>query len=631
MSRILLLLENRENRRLLMESLISTHEVIVPETEDALEEDFDLCLIDGPALERLWQQVVTRKNADASIFLPFLLITSRQDMGLATRHIWQSIDELIITPIERVELHARVEVLLRTRNATIQTESRRMECETQAREVTTILKTLPVGVFILDHEGGIVSANNCCHQVWGGSIPEIHRVSEYRRLQGWRVDNGTPLTSQEWPPAKAVQHGIVTLNEEIAIQRFDGTRGAILNSASPLRDEQGDITGGVWVIQDITERKTIETERGRLLAEYDATINSTADGLAVFDPDGKLVRVNPSVARMLQYSREDDRVPLEKYFADLVFETPDGQPIQTEDFPLTKALRGDEVCNTILVTHSPGKAPLWLSSSAAPIINSHGAMLGAVVSFTDVSAVHALQEQQKVLLQTVSHDLRSPMSIIKGYAELINAVVKQEGGHATIQKNLLAIDRSITRMDAMIQDLLDVTLWESGQFVLKRAKVNLRRYLDDMLHQGQYVLDTTRIQLDVPEALPWINVDSLRLERILLNLLSNALKYSAADSQVQVQASMQDDSVQIAIADQGRGIPRQALPYLFQRFYRVPGERKSEGIGLGLYITRVMVEAHGGRIWVESAVGKGSTFYFTLPIALNEPIDSSSLTRNQNK
>ncbi|MHB9106299.1 MAG: sensor histidine kinase [Armatimonadota bacterium] len=619
MSCILLLLDNRLNQRLLMEALSSRYDIIIPETDDALDDDFDLCLIDGPALERLWQRVATRKSAELLIFLPFLLITARQDMGLATRHLWHSIDELINTPIERVELQARVEILLRTRQATVQTETRRMASEAQTREVSTILETLPVGVFILNKVGGIVSANAASCRVWGGPIPEISNVDEYQLFRGWRADNGTPVAPDEWAAAKVMKQGSNTLNDEIDILRFDGTRGTILNSATPLRNTAGQITGGIWVMRDITERKQIETERERLLAEYDATLNSTADGLVAFDSAGNLVRVNPAMARMFHYSEEDAGKPLADLFAMLTFEAPDGQPFPLDALPLTRALRGEQVFNVILVAHPPAQQPVWLSSSAAPILTDDGAMLGAVVSFTDISVVHALQEQQKVMLQTVSHDLRTPMAVIKGNAELVNAQIQQAGGDETIQQSLEAIDRSVKRMDVMLQDLVDVTLWESGQFSLKCEAVNLPRYLDALLQQVRTVLDITRIQVDVPDDLPSVSADSARLERILVNLLSNALKYSDPDTPVRVQARMQDNAVVIAVTDQGRGIPPKAIPHLFERFYRVPRERKAEGIGLGLYITRVLVEAHGGQIQVESEVGKGSIFSFTLPVAKHFP------------
>ena len=372
--------------------------MIIPETDDALDGDYDLGLIDGPALDRLWQRVETRKSTESPIFLPFLLITSRQDVGLATHRLWHSVDELIISPIERVELQARVEILLRARHASVQIEDERLTYEAQAREVSailesidtavmitdpegrilransalarmvrrplpdvlgktfdeltgmtfagpwrqqaweqrkttkrhgmemtftfapergttywdvvvtpilqpdgqvgsvlkaytevseyviarqiveeertrlrTILETLPVGVFLVDTTGEIVSANDAIRRVWGGPIPDVHSVDEYQAFKGWRADNGQPVQPEDWAAAKALRNGSTTLDDEIDIQRFDGTHGTILNSATPLRDDAGQITGAIWVIQDITERKRSEAERERLLAELDAT------------------------------------------------------------------------------------------------------------------------------------------------------------------------------------------------------------------------------------------------------------------------------------------------------------------------------------------------------------------------
>ena len=144
------------------------------------------------------------------------------------------------------------------------------------------------------------------------------------------------------------------------------------------------------------------------------------------------------------------------------------------------------------------------------------------------------------------------------------------------------------------------------------------QYFMDFLQRNAGVLDTDRIQLDVPEELPLVSADYNRLERVFTNLLSNALKYSDTDTPVVVRALQVGEMVEIAITDQGKGIPPDDLPHLFERFYRAQGARKADGIGLGLYIAKALVEAHGGRIWVESEEGKGSTFSFTLPVAENQ-------------
>lgn len=295
--------------------------------------------------------------------------------------------------------------------------------------------------------------------------------------------------------------------------------------------------------------------------------------------------------------------------------TPDGQPVPFEEMPSVRALRGETVRGEVLVFQPPLiPQPVWVSISAAPLRLADGTQLGAIVIITDITALHQLQEQQKSLLQMVSHDLRSPLSVIKGYEQVVIDELKEQGIDGMIQQSLAAIDRGITRMDVMIQDLVDITRWEGGQLELKREAVALPRYIEVLLQRVSVVIETQRVQAEVPDDLPPVLADYSRLERIFTNILSNALKYSDPDTPIRIKAQQQNGEVVIAISDQGTGIPAEAIPHLFERFYRAPGERKTEGIGLGLYITKVLVEAHGGRIWVESEVGVGSTFYFSLPI-----------------
>ncbi len=167
----------------------------------------------------------------------------------------------------------------------------------------------------------------------------------------------------------------------------------------------------------------------------------------------------------------------------------------------------------------------------------------------------------------------------------------------------------------MIQDLVDSTRLESGQLHLEMQPTGLAAFVSDLLQRSAGVLETRRVRAKVTACLPLLEVDPNRLERMLLNLLSNALKYSDPDSEVVLGAEPMGEQVRVFVADTGMGIADQDLPHVFDRFYRSQSMRKTDGLGLGLYITRMLVEAHGGRIWVESERGKGSTFYFTLPAA----------------
>ncbi len=227
-----------------------------------------------------------------------------------------------------------------------------------------------------------------------------------------------------------------------------------------------------------------------------------------------------------------------------------------------------------------------------------------------------MQEQVKTFMHLVSHDLRIPLAIVHGYVGLLkDSLVGYEDANANIQLSLDAIGRAVKRMDVMIDDLVLAARLEGGQWPIRCAPVDLSLLLWEFLERSAKALEVQRIQVELPTTVPVIQADADRLERILTNLISNALKYSDPGTPVSVQIQPLAGEVCVCVKDQGSGIAARDIPHLFEKFYRAGSSRKAEGIGLGLFVTRLMVEAHGGRIWVESEVDKGSTFFFTLPVA----------------
>jgi signal transduction histidine kinase len=175
-------------------------------------------------------------------------------------------------------------------------------------------------------------------------------------------------------------------------------------------------------------------------------------------------------------------------------------------------------------------------------------------------------------------------------------------------------------MNRMIEELVDMARLEGGQLVPKPLPLPLDAFVQQLLGRLKGVrlkgcLETDRLTVEIPADLPPVLVDPDLLERILLNLLSNAMKYSPADRLVRLTASRKDGEVLVSVADRGEGIAPEDQPRIFERFYRPKGVRRSDSVGLGLYITRMLVETHGGRIRVKSTPGEGSTFSFTLPEA----------------
>ncbi|MCL6432528.1 MAG: GAF domain-containing protein [Anaerolineae bacterium] len=356
-------------------------------------------------------------------------------------------------------------------------------------------------------------------------------------------------------------------------------------------------------------------ESERRAAELDAIIASIPDGILIYDREGDIVRANPGAARLLHYTPEIMARPLAERITLLRVETAERRSVRFEQLPNVRALRGEVVEGEVFVVTVPDGATIWVSASAAPMRSAEGEIFGAVLALRDITPLHEAQEEREDLLRAVSHDLRNPLSAVLGQAQLLERRLEKAGLEAE-RRSTQSIVAAAERMNTMIQDLVDAARAEAGQIRLECRPVDLRASalaLKERLAPG---LETGRIDIEIPEDLPQVWADPGRLDRIFGNLWSNALKYSAAGTRVTVSARVEDGWVVTSVTDRGPGISPEELPRLFERYFRgAAGRERGEGVGLGLYITRRLVEAHGGRIWVESQVGVGSTFSFSLPVA----------------
>lgn len=410
--------------------------------------------------------------------------------------------------------------------------------------------------------------------------------------------------------------------EEDPFPRADGTLDWVRWEVIPWRQADESIGGLIMFTEVITERKRAEEQVRQLLqeteqwaVELDTTIEAIADGVVIYGAQGQILRLNAAGKKIVCYPPALMARSMEERFATLHVTTAEGTPIAFIDFPPLRALRGETVHGAILAYTRPDGKRRWASVSAAPICASTGEVFKTVVTIADITTLRELQQRQEDLLHIVSHDLRIPLTVIHGHMQLVRPLLEDTGIDSDVWASVDAIDRSVQRMTMMIQDLVDAARLAGGQLSLNLQPVQLDCYLANLLARMKESIAIERITSDIPPDLPPVLADYDRLERILLNLLSNALKYSPPESTVLVRALRVDGEVVLSITDFGQGIPADDLPHLFERFYRVAGERRAEGIGLGLYITRLLVEAHGGHIRVESALGHGSTFSFTLPIA----------------
>ncbi|MEJ2699505.1 MAG: PAS domain S-box protein [Desulfuromonadales bacterium] len=398
----------------------------------------------------------------------------------------------------------------------------------------------------------------------------------------------------------------------------DGHLVVLETSGVPFFDEGRNLLGYRGVDRDITERRDLEREREQLIEEdrrrlavIEAIFDATQDGIAIYDANGKVLRMNAAAEEFLGITAEAKEMDIDQRWERLRVEKMDGTLLPPEEIPGKRALAGEKV-QTIAHLKPPGQPSRWISVSAAPIHSISPIAARAVVMLTDISDLYQLQKDQEIFMQMISHDLRTPITVIRGHAEMLQGRFTQPDDLTVL--NLEAILAATCRLEGMMEDLTQVVHLDRGELPLEIEPIDLPEFVTKLVNRLTAVGIGRPVEESFPSALPPVWADPESLERILTNLITNALKYSSPESPVQVAAEIAGEEVRVTVRDRGMGISPEDQPYLFERFFRTKDAGQKRGIGLGLYITRRLVEAHGGRVWVESEPGKGSTFTFTIPL-----------------
>ena len=257
--------------------------------------------------------------------------------------------------------------------------------------------------------------------------------------------------------------------------------------------------------------------------------------------------------------------------------------------------------------------PRWFQVNAAAIIDENGNQSGMVFVFHDLTRLKQLENTRQEFVANVSHELRTPLSMIKGYVETLLDGAKDNPEVAG--KFLATIEKHADRLTFLIEDLLTISQLESGQIVLNRESQELHPLVEKVMEDLQARAVERKISLEnqVPQDLRSL-VDLDRLEQVFWNLIDNAIKYGKSEGRVVVGGKSGGRQIEMWVKDDGPGIPPEAKKRIFERFYRVDKARSREqgGTGLGLAIVKHVVQCHGGEVWVESEMGRGAIFHFTL-------------------
>jgi len=333
-----------------------------------------------------------------------------------------------------------------------------------------------------------------------------------------------------------------------------------------------------------------EDERSRL----SAILSDTTDAVLVLDQMEQITLMNPAAEMCLGVSA-----------AQLAGQTV--AALGMDD--LTAALEAARQSADPVVRQVVTPQQRTLYASVSPVKD-----VGWVMVMQDITPLKELERLRTEWVAAVSHDLKNPITGIK----LAVGLMSRAGSLNDRQQEILErAKQSAEHLQTLVTDVLDLARLEIEP-TLQAGTVNLAQLVASSVDevQAQAAAKAQRLRVQVEDELPQAWGDGALLERVLVNLLSNAVKYTPAEGEITVRARSENGSLRVEVQDNGRGIPAESLPRLFDRFYRVPGsESVAEGTGLGLSVVKSIVEKHGGRIWVDSQVGQGSTFSFTVPAA----------------
>ncbi len=340
--------------------------------------------------------------------------------------------------------------------------------------------------------------------------------------------------------------------------------------------------------------------------QLESIIESVYAGLIMVGKQGHIQQINPSARDMLGLDGEDVQGRMME------------EVIKEENVlkVLTQSIKEQtEIAQEISVKHDPGEERIFQVQTAL-VKGDDQSVIGAVAIFNDITEIRSVERMKTAFVSTVSHELRTPLTSIKGFISTLLADVDGYYDEATRREFYTIIDTECDRLTRLISDLLNVSRIEAGRALQLNLKpVNLKDLCEKVIMAQSSYTSKHELVLDLADDIPEIIADEDKVDQILTNLTNNAIKYSPKGGVVTIKGRREDGYVVMSVMDQGIGIPKEHLSKVFDRFHRVDNRdtREAGGTGIGLFLVKALVEAHHGEIWVESEVGKGSSFIFKLP------------------
>lgn len=475
------------------------------------------------------------------------------------------------------------------------------EAEVKHSILSAIIEDSEDAIISKDLNGVITSWNKGAEAIFGYLPEEIIGKHITVLIPGERIHEEDTIL-------ESIHHGDKIEHFETIRMGKSGSLIPISLTVSPVRDKQGEIVGISKIARNINHKKLAE-ERQAILA---AIVENSDDAIISKTLQGIITSWNKGAERIFGYKEQE---VIGKHISIII--PPERMSEETNIINQLKAGNTLDHFQTIRVGKSGN--PIHISLTVSPVKDSAGNIIGASKIARDITrekeaeaTIKQLSRKKDEFIAMASHELKTPLTSMNGYLQLL--------GKRVIESNRPFLDKTIRQLDklnALVNDLFDISKIQAGKLQLTFEEFDLsllvREILDPIMESNPTYQFHTELDDEV-----YMEGDRMRIEQVVTNLVVNAIKYSPEGSTVKIVLKRAGDELRFVVEDQGIGIHPEHLPHIFSQFFRVQGpDKKISGLGLGLFITKEIIERHDGKIWAESDLGKGSRFFFTLPLKQN--------------
>lgn len=554
--------------------------------------------------------------------VPIIFLTAYADTATIERVKEAEAFGYLLKPVERNELHTTIEVALRKHKSIQEQQATAKEALDRSEKLFKLFveSVKDCAIYMLDPGGHITTWNLGAERIKNYRADEV--LGKHFSIFSPQEDIALGKPEQQLNAAKMEGR----FEEEGWRIRKDGSRFWASVVITALRDEGGRLQGFGEVTRDITSLRNQQKW-------LEATLDLMPTPLVLFAPESrKVIFANQAADKMAGGSFLENSANSDSRAAYYCTDA-EGNRIPDNELPLARTSRGERLTGSQMNWHTPsGGRPVVVYSNLLPEMHGHPAT--AVIAFNDISQLKETESRlqnairaKDEFLSIASHELKTPLTIIMAYAQAINRQREKNNDSffsaATMVPIAKEIDKQVSRLARLVNDILDVSRVSSGHFTMSPRQIDFSSVVHDVVAQLSPQFRAAGCEVSVNTQVStqgfW---DRYRIEQVVINLLTNAMNYGKGKP-IEIEAKEQGDHVTLQIRDHGIGIAKEDSQRIFRRFERAVSKNEVSGLGLGLYIAEQILAAHGGNIQLKSELGKGATFTVNLPFRIGEEIHAA--------